>query len=172
VIASGSRPASTAASRTFATVQRVIVGIGELEDEAVGLRAARAPAPWARRPAIHTSSRPSRTHGIRTSPPASGSRALGELLMTWIASSVCFSVVGGRPSTRRAESPRPIPQMVRLPNMSLSVANSDAGDRGIARRRVGDERPDHDPVGRREHLRVDDVRLLPQDVRVERPRVG
>jgi len=28
--------------------------------------------------------------------------------------------------TRTAESPRPIPQMVRLPNMSLRVAKSDA----------------------------------------------
>ena len=28
--------------------------------------------------------------------------------------------------TRREESPRPIPQIVRLPNMSLSVANSEA----------------------------------------------
>ena len=46
--------------------------------------------------------------------------------MTWIASSVSASVVGFLPSTRRAESPRPIPQIVRLPNMSLSVANSDA----------------------------------------------
>lgn len=35
--------------------------------------------------------------------------------------------VDGRPlSTRTAESPRPIPQTVRLPNMSLSVANSEA----------------------------------------------
>jgi hypothetical protein len=28
--------------------------------------------------------------------------------------------------TRTAESPRPMPQIVRLPNISLSVANSDA----------------------------------------------
>ena len=34
--------------------------------------------------------------------------------------------VGRRPMTRSAESPRPMPQTVRLPNMSLSVANSDA----------------------------------------------
>jgi hypothetical protein len=45
--------------------------------------------------------------------------------MMCIASSVCASVVGGRPSTRREESPRPMPQTVRLPNMSLSVANSE-----------------------------------------------
>ena len=46
--------------------------------------------------------------------------------MTWIASSVWASVVGFLPSTRRAESPRPIPQIVRLPKPSLSVANSEA----------------------------------------------
>ena len=45
------------------------------------------------------------------------------------------------------------------------------GDGRVARRRVRHERADHDPLRRREHLRVDDVRLLPQDVRVERPRV-
>ena len=36
------------------------------------------------------------------------------------------SVVGGRPCTRTAESPRPMPQIVRLPNMSFSVACSEA----------------------------------------------
>ena len=35
-------------------------------------------------------------------------------------------VLNGRPSTRTAESPRPMPQTVRLPNISLSVANVDA----------------------------------------------
>ncbi len=36
------------------------------------------------------------------------------------------SVVGLPLVTRTAESPRPMPQTVRLPNISLSVANSDA----------------------------------------------
>lgn len=35
-------------------------------------------------------------------------------------------VDGGFPTTRCAESPRPMPQTVRLPYMSLSVANVDA----------------------------------------------
>ena len=35
-------------------------------------------------------------------------------------------VAGFWPMTRRAESPRPMPHTVRLPNMSFSVANSDA----------------------------------------------
>ena len=37
---------------------------------------------------------------------------------------------GRRPSTRRAESPRPMPHTVRFPNVSLSVANSDAVTEG------------------------------------------
>ena len=36
------------------------------------------------------------------------------------------SGAGRLPSTRSAESPRPMPHTVRLPKMSLSVANSDA----------------------------------------------
>ena len=36
------------------------------------------------------------------------------------------SVTGAPLITRTAESPRPMPQIVRLPNISLSVANSDA----------------------------------------------
>ena len=35
-------------------------------------------------------------------------------------------LAGSRPSTRTAESPRPIPQMVLLPYISFKVANSDA----------------------------------------------
>ena len=46
--------------------------------------------------------------------------------MTCIASSVWASVVGLRPARARAESPRPMPQIVRLPKPSLSVANSEA----------------------------------------------
>ncbi len=55
-----------------------------------------------------------------TARPSASSR------ISWIARSVWASVVGLRPSTRRAESPRPIAQTVRLPNMSLSVAKTDA----------------------------------------------
>ena len=36
------------------------------------------------------------------------------------------SVTGLPLITRTAESPRPMPQIVRLPNMSFSVANSEA----------------------------------------------
>ena len=36
------------------------------------------------------------------------------------------SDTGGSPMYRRAESPRPMPQIVRLPKLSFSVANIDA----------------------------------------------
>ena len=41
-------------------------------------------------------------------------------------SAIVASVTGLPFSTRTAESPRPMPQMVRLPYISLSVANSEA----------------------------------------------
>jgi hypothetical protein len=47
-------------------------------------------------------------------------------LITRIASPSVARLAGGLPSTLRAESPRPIPQTVRLPKVSLSVANSEA----------------------------------------------
>jgi hypothetical protein len=46
--------------------------------------------------------------------------------MTSIDSRSVASVVGAPLVTRTAESPRPMPQTVRLPNISLSVANNDA----------------------------------------------
>ena len=46
--------------------------------------------------------------------------------MTWIASRSSFSVVGLPLITRTAESPRPMPQTVRLPYISLRVAKTDA----------------------------------------------
>ena len=54
------------------------------------------------------------------------SRPSARPLITVIASDSVASDIGGWPMTRRAESPRPIPQTVRLPYMSFSVANSDA----------------------------------------------
>ena len=46
--------------------------------------------------------------------------------MTWIDSRSVASVVGLPLVTRTAESPRPMPHTVRLPYISLSVANTDA----------------------------------------------
>ena len=65
---------------------------------------------------------------MRTSAPLDPwiARPSASSRISWIARSVWASVVGLRPSTRRAESPRPMAQTVRLPNMSLSVANTEA----------------------------------------------
>ncbi len=54
------------------------------------------------------------------------SRPSASSLITCIASAIVASEAGRWPITRRAESPRPNPHTVRLPNMSFSVANSDA----------------------------------------------
>ena len=54
------------------------------------------------------------------------SRPSARSLITCMAVPSVASVAGGWPITRRAESPRPMPHTVRLPNMSFSVANSDA----------------------------------------------
>ncbi len=47
-------------------------------------------------------------------------------LITPIDSDMVASVAGGRPMKRSAESPRPIPQIVRGPYISLRVANREA----------------------------------------------
>src|SRR6201999_2926062 len=54
------------------------------------------------------------------------SPVLASARITSIDSRSVASVTGLPLITRTAESPRPMPQTVRLPNMSLSVANSDA----------------------------------------------
>ncbi len=79
-------------------------------------------------PATHTGSfAPSGTHGIRIDVPSTSTgRPSASSRITWTASASRASVVGLRPCTRTAESPRPIPQIVRLPCISFSVACSDA----------------------------------------------
>ncbi len=75
-------------------------------------------------------------------------------------------------SVRTAESPRPMPQMVRLPNISFSVANVDAV---TVQSRVAGLVTIGPTIILRvcgQDLAVDDVRLLPQQVRVERPHVA
>ena len=54
------------------------------------------------------------------------SRPSARPLITCIASDMVARVTGCWPITRRAESPRPMPHTVRLPNMSFRVANRDA----------------------------------------------
>lgn len=53
-------------------------------------------------------------------------RELPSSRMTWIDSRSSLSVVGLPFVTRTALSPRPMPTIVRLPNISLSVAKTDA----------------------------------------------
>ena len=65
-----------------------------------------------------------------------------------------------------------MPQTVRLPNISFSVANSEAvtvQSRVAGLVTIG---PDDDLARRGQDLAVDDERLLPQQVRVERPHVA
>ena len=54
------------------------------------------------------------------------SRPSAKALMTPIASPSSASEHGRRPRQRNAESPRPMPQTVRGPNIWFKVANSDA----------------------------------------------
>lgn len=86
----------------------------------------RAFGPYA---AIHTgTSAPGLIQGKRTTvpPPRSASSPLPSARMTLMASLMRARVLGLRPATRIAESPRPMPQTVRLPNMSLRVAKVEA----------------------------------------------
>ena len=92
--------------------------------------------------------------------------------MTRIASSSVAIVVGGLPSTRRAESPRPIPRSIRPPLSSSSVASDEAVTLGSRVAGVRHARPEPQPLGRLGHQRQERVRVAPQDVRVEQPAVG
>ena len=93
-------------------------------------------------------------------------------MITVIADDRVDSDTGGSPMYRRAESPRPMPQIVRLPKLSFSVANIDA---------ITDQSrvPGLVTIGPTIIVDVDsrirgikDERLLPQHVRVERPPVA
>ncbi|SEM78537.1 hypothetical protein SAMN05414137_15810 [Streptacidiphilus jiangxiensis] len=61
-----------------------------------------------------------------TVPSTSASRPSASSLITCMACESRSSVAGLRPATRCAESPRPMPQTERAPNMSLSVAKREA----------------------------------------------
>ena len=73
--------------------------------------------------ATHTSSSLRAAHGRRNSEPLYETlRPLASSRMTCTASRKVASVVGAPLVTRTAESPRPIPHTVRLPNISFRVA--------------------------------------------------
>ena len=84
----------------------------------------RASGPYA---ATHISSDEPRLHGnCRVAPLYSTGREFASSRITWIDSRSSDIVTGDPLVTRTAESPRPMPQTVRLPYISLSVAKTDA----------------------------------------------
>src|SRR5205814_931017 len=86
--------------------------------------ARKASGPYA---ATHTSRDDVRAHGnCSVEPLYSTGRQLASSRMTWVASRISRTLVGLPLVTRTAESPRPMPQMVRLPNISFRVANNEA----------------------------------------------
>ena len=121
----GSRPAAVGRLADLADEPADEVGVGELEDQPVGDAAghrqghrAVAGDPDRQRPCR---SRAAAAPCPRTRPsgprraPDDPDRLLGVAI-----------VVGGLPSTRRAESPRPMPRSIRPPDSSSSVASADA----------------------------------------------
>jgi hypothetical protein len=51
------------------------------------------------------------------------------------------------PSSRKPLTPAPMPSTARCPEISSSVAMAIGGERGVARVRVGDARPELDALG-------------------------
>ena len=127
---------------------------------------ARSPRPrlGSCQPAVHgkTSSVPSYV----TERPATSSR------MTTMASSSVVIVVGGLPSTRRAESPRPIPRSMRPPDSSSRSARLDAVTDGSRVAGFVTQVPSRSRGRRLGHQREEGIRVAPQDVAVEQPAVG
>ena len=125
-IASGSRPTFSAASRTTLIVQAAMSGSAScrMNPSPTSPVSCSASGPYA---ATQMSSVDPRDHGNCTLAPC---RYAGRSFASSRITSIDWRRVArldGLPcSVRTAESPRPIPQMVRLPYISLSVANSDA----------------------------------------------
>ncbi len=123
----GSRPAAAAASRTDLIVHAAMSGSAScrMNPSPTSPVSCSAFGPYA---AIHTSSSDRPAHGSRSVAAAVVDRAARSpsSRITCTHSRSVASVVGLPFVTRTAESPRPMPQTVRLPNISLSVANVDA----------------------------------------------
>jgi hypothetical protein len=84
----------------------------------------RATGPY---PAIQTGSRPPGVQGSSSIVPSNSiGRPSTRARITWTASSRMAIVVGALPSTRMAESPRPIPRSKRPPESSWRTARLDA----------------------------------------------
>ena len=126
VIDSGSRPASAAALRTAAIDHSAMAGSPScrMKPSPTSPVSASAFGPYA---ATQIGSREPCDHGNRSVEPwYSTASSLARPRMTRIDSRSVARVAGLPLVTRTAESPRPMPQTVRLPYISFSVANSDA----------------------------------------------
>ena len=148
--------------------------VGELEDEPVGLRGRPGPAPWGRRRPSRRAACPSRHPGQpHRGAVHDGLAALGEVPDggRWPrrAGRGCWAL---RPATRIAESPRPMPQTVRLPYISLRVAKVEAVTSQVRVPGLVTIGPTVSCVGVGQDAAVDDERLLPQHGGVEGPAVA
>src|SRR5262249_23330312 len=92
--------------------------------------------------------------------------------MTLMAWPSVASEDGVRPRTRMAESPRPMPHTVRLPNMSFSGANRRGGHDRRRDGGVGALGPALAVGGRGKIREENDKGSLPQHAGVERPDVA
>ena len=123
----GSRPDRLGGVAHVLDHPRGDVDVGELQDEAVAHLAGELERERAVGGDPHLELGAARTTGTaaasRCTRPAA---SCASSRMTWIDSRSSFSVVGLPFVTRTAESPRPMPQIVRLPYISLSVAKIDA----------------------------------------------
>ncbi len=122
----GSRPAASAASRTAEIIHFAMSTSAScrMNPSPTSPASFSASGPYA---ATHTSSSEPRLHGNwMVEPWYSTGREFASSRITWIASRSSLREVGLPFVTRTAESPRPMPQTVRLPYISLSVANTDA----------------------------------------------
>ena len=123
---SGSRPTLAAASRTVVIIHSAMSRSAScrMKPSPTSPASLSASGPYA---ATHTSRVDPVLHGKRkVAPLYSTGREFASSRMTWIDSRSVFRVVGAPSVTRTAESPRPMPQMVRLPYISFSVAYVDA----------------------------------------------
>ena len=100
--------------------------IGELDDEPVGLTASDRERLGTVRSHPHVKAAPSTQGNVTVRSFTIVSRPSTRSLIVRMHSDSVASDAGVRPVTRNAESPRPIPQIVRGPNISLSVAKSEA----------------------------------------------
>ena len=173
VIASGSRPAAAAASRTVAMLQAVMSGSASwrMKPSPTSPASVERVRPVPGDPDIAAGC-PGSTGSAPSVPLYSTLRPLASSRITSIEARKSASLTGLPLIARTAESPRPMPQTVRLPYISFSVANRDAitvQSRVAGLVTIG---PTISLWVAVEDPAVDHERLFPQQVGVERPRVA